>query len=119
MAQTNVRRSGGRRVQQKKTNSNRNLIIAAVVGVVVLMVAAGVALSRSGGGNIAGQQQFPFGQVETDLRVGMTWGQKRLHRTERGGNDFSVFQVRAGRGRGRGRVHGSYAAASGMKQACP
>ena len=59
MSQTNVRRSSGRRVQQKKTNSNRNLIIAAVVGVVVIMVAAGLALSRSGGGNIAGQQQFP------------------------------------------------------------
>src|SRR4051794_20438323 len=59
MAQSNVRRSGGRRVQQKKTNSNRNLIIGAVVGVVVLMLAAGLALSRSGGGSVAGQQQFP------------------------------------------------------------
>ena len=59
MSQSNVRRSSGRRVQQKKTNSNRNLIIAAVVGVVVIMVAAGLALSRSSGGNIAGQQQFP------------------------------------------------------------
>ena len=59
MAQTNVRRSGGRRVQQKKTSSNRTLIIAAVVGVVVILVAAGLALSGGGGGNIPGQQQFP------------------------------------------------------------
>ena len=59
MSQSNVRRSSGRRVQQKKTNSNRNLIIGAVVGVVLIMVAAGLALSRSGGGNITGQQKFP------------------------------------------------------------
>jgi len=59
MAQPNVRRSSGRRVQQKKSNSNRNLIIGAVVGVILIMVAAGLALSRSSGGSVAGQEQFP------------------------------------------------------------
>jgi hypothetical protein len=59
MSQSSVRRSSGRQVQRKKANSNRNLIIAAAVGVVVILLAAGLTLSRSGGGNIEGQQQFP------------------------------------------------------------
>jgi len=59
MSQSSVRRSSGRQVQRKKTSPNRNLLIAAIVGVIVIMVGAGLALSRSGGGNVAGQEQFP------------------------------------------------------------
>jgi hypothetical protein len=59
MSQSSARRSGGRQVQRKKANSNRTLIIGAAVGLVIIMLAAGLALSRSGGGNVAGQQQFP------------------------------------------------------------
>jgi len=58
MSQSSVRRSGGRQVQKKKANSNRTLLIAGAVGVVLIMLAAGLALSRSGGGNVAGQEQF-------------------------------------------------------------
>ncbi|HJZ49898.1 MAG TPA: DUF3105 domain-containing protein [Roseiflexaceae bacterium] len=59
MSQSSVRRTGGRQVQRKKASSNRTLMIAVAVGLVVVMVVAGLALTRSGGGNIAGQQQFP------------------------------------------------------------
>jgi hypothetical protein len=58
MSQSSVRRSSGRQVQRKKNNPNRTLLIAAVVGVVLIMLAAGLTLSRSGGGSVAGQEQF-------------------------------------------------------------
>lgn len=59
MSQSSVRRSSGRQVQKKKTNSNRTLLIGAAVGVVLILLAAGLALSRGGGGSVAGQEQFP------------------------------------------------------------
>src|SRR3982750_2986893 len=58
MSQSSVRRSSGRQVQKKKANSNRTLLIGGAVAVVLIILAAGLALSRSGGGNIAGQEQF-------------------------------------------------------------
>jgi hypothetical protein len=59
MSQSSVRRSSGRQVQKKKANSNRTLLIGAAVGVVLILLAAGLALSRSSGGSVAGQEQFP------------------------------------------------------------
>jgi hypothetical protein len=59
MSQSSVRRSSGRQVQKKKANSNRTLLIGGAVAVVLIILAAGLALSRSGGGTVAGQEQFP------------------------------------------------------------
>lgn len=58
MAETGVRRAGGRQVQGKGSKkSNTPLIIGGVLGLLIIMVAAGMLFSRGGGAALG--QQFP------------------------------------------------------------
>src|SRR6185369_14408812 len=46
---------------------------------------------------IPGQQNSPFGEVETQMSPRVAGGQQRLHEAERGRNEVAMFNIRVGR----------------------